>query len=1127
MSDRKRLAVYICHCGTNISAKVDVKQLSEFARGLPNVCLVKESTFMCSEPGQTMIQGDIAEHQLDGLVIASCSPLMHEGTFRAAVKSSGLNEYLMTMANIREQSSWVIEDPIQATGRAKAHVAGQVMKAARLEPLEPHRVPIKPSALVIGGGIAGMEAALQIAWAGHKVYLVEREPSIGGHMAQLDKTFPTMDCAACVLTPKMVSVGRHPNIELLTYSEVAGIEGYLGSFTVKVRKRARYVDAARCTGCGDCAQVCPVSIPNEQDMGLQDRRAIFRPFPQAVPNVFVVDRQKESSPCRSACPAGVNAHGYVKLISQGRYEQAFDLIAERVVFAGTLGRICPAPCERECSRELAGGHVGVRALKRFAADWYYRHRKASTGPAAVAMRPEGMAVVGSGPSGLACAFYLARKGFPVTVFEAHDKPGGLIRNAIPDFRAPQELVDREIELIRSSGVDIRCGVSVGQGGKTIGDLFREGFHTVYIAAGAGRDRKLSIPGEDAQGVMGAIEFLGAAKGGNPPSLSGRVVVVGVGNTAVDAARTALRLGARVVKIFGRESRAVMPAFPEEVAAAEAEGVSVQFLTTPVAFDTEGGRIKGVEFVRVRLDDQGDELQFIPVEGTSFKVQADTVLLALGQTPSTAGFASERIELNPDGTIKVDPETLSTNIRGVFAGGNVAAGPAPMVEALAAGRRAAHHMALYATRSTEEDPAYDDGRGTPRDQRAVLESRSYQVLAPARLPERPVRERLRDFGEVALGLEQEAARTEANRCLDCGGCCECRLCEASCEAKALDFSMKDEILEFDVGTIIVATGFGIGDPSRGNLARYGYKKYPDVYTSLEFERLNNALGPTNGKIRTRDGRTPESVAIIHCVGSRDKKHYPYCSRVCCLYSLKFASLVREKTSAEVYEFYIDMRSAGKNNEEFYQRLREEKVHFVRGKVAEVTDHALCPEEEGKLVVVGEDTLLQQAVRVSVDMVVLSVGMEPSADADKVAQMLRISRDRNGFFTERHPKLAPVTSFSEGIWLAGCAQGPKDIPDSVTQAGAAAVRALALIGAGELVLPAFVAWSSNELCSGCRMCMAMCPYSALSYDAKQRIAVVNEAMCKGCGTCVATCPSGAAQQRMFGDAQLFAEIRGILL
>jgi heterodisulfide reductase subunit A len=354
---------------------------------------------------------------------------------------------------------------------------------------------------------------------------------------------------------------------------------------------------------------------------------------------------------------------------------------------------------------------------------------------------------------------------------------------------------------------------------------------------------------------------------------------------------------------------------------------------------------------------------------------------------------------------------------------------------------------------------------------------------------------------------------------------CGVCERSCEPKAIDYHMEDEYIEVEVGSIILATGFQTFNPLLDS--RYGYKRLDNVVTGLEVEIMSNASGPTAGGIFLADGREPKSVAILHCVGSRDEKYHEYCSRVCCMYSLKLAHLIMEKTGARVYEFYNDLRCFGKGYEEFYNRMLEEGVNFVRGLAAEVTDAAETPEEEGKLIVQCEDIAIGRQRRIPVDMVVLATGFEPRADADEVARLFSISRSRDGFFLEKHPKLDPVATMTDGVFIAGCCQGPKDIPDTVAQASAAAARALAMISKGRVEAEAATAVVNEDICSGCRICNELCPYSAIEYDPEKKLSHILDILCKGCGTCAAACPAEAILSRHFTTQQIMAQIEGVLV
>jgi heterodisulfide reductase subunit A len=356
--------------------------------------------------------------------------------------------------------------------------------------------------------------------------------------------------------------------------------------------------------------------------------------------------------------------------------------------------------------------------------------------------------------------------------------------------------------------------------------------------------------------------------------------------------------------------------------------------------------------------------------------------------------------------------------------------------------------------------------------------------------------------------------------------KCRACEKFCEAKAIDFEQTEKIVDLDVGSIIVATGFDAFDPSP--MSQFGYGRYDNVITGFQFERMSSASGPTGGKIVLKDGKEPRSIAILHCIGSRDLNYHEYCSRVCCMYSLKFAHLIREKIhDAEIYDLYIDLRCFGKGYEEFYNRLQEEGVNFIRGRAGEVTDVAETPEEKGRLVLLCEDTLIGRKRRLPVDMVILSNALEPRADANEVAKLFSISRSRDGFFLEKHPKLDPIATTTDGVFVAGCCQGPKDIPDTVAQASAAAARVMAMICKGSVEIEAATAVIEEELCSGCKTCISLCPYNAISFNEDKKVSVINEALCKGCGTCAATCPSGAITSRHFTVEQIMAELEGVMV
>lgn len=354
---------------------------------------------------------------------------------------------------------------------------------------------------------------------------------------------------------------------------------------------------------------------------------------------------------------------------------------------------------------------------------------------------------------------------------------------------------------------------------------------------------------------------------------------------------------------------------------------------------------------------------------------------------------------------------------------------------------------------------------------------------------------------------------------------CETCAKVCEPLAINYKMEDEIVEVEVGQIMVATGYDLLDAT--NMAQYGYGRYDNVYNSLEFELLLNSTGPTGGKIVMKNGKEPRSVGIIHCIGSRDTNHHPYCSRVCCMYALKFAHLVHDRTDAAIYQFYIDMRAFGKGYEEFYVRILDEGVKVIRGKVAEVVEAIPSEKDKGLLSIRCEDTLAGKVLELPVDMVVLCNAIEPQKDVDAVRRLFSISKSPDGFFLERHPKLDPTATTTEGVFIAGCAQGPKDIPDTVAQASSAAARILSLISKGEVEIDPIRAMVQDEYCSGCKVCNNLCPYGAIEFIEDKKISHVNEALCKGCGTCVAACPSSAMTGHGFSDAQIYAELEGLVI
>ncbi|MBW1764153.1 MAG: FAD-dependent oxidoreductase, partial [Deltaproteobacteria bacterium] len=663
-----RIGFYICHCGINITYKVRVEEVADFARQLKNVVVARDYKFMCSDPGQDMIEKDIKEYGLNRVVVASCSPRLHEKTFQAACQRAGLNPYYFQMASVREQVSWVTEDEDEATRKAKTLSAAAINRVNYHSSLETRQVNVNPDVLVVGGGIAGMQAALDVGASGHRVYLVEKNPTIGGHMLQFDKTFPTLDCAACIGTPKMVEVAQSPNVELYSYSEVEDVSGYIGNYTVTIRKKPRYVEEGVCTGCGECVKVCPVTSSSEWDMGLAQRNAIYRPFPQAVPITYCIDKA-DRAPCVMTCPANTNVQGYVQLIKQGKHEQAVTLIMEKLPLPGTLGRICPHPCEEVCRRMEVDEAIAIRDLKRFAAD---RVDLESLPLPEIEEKDQKVAIIGGGPAGLTAAYYLRLKGYSVTIFEALDKLGGMLRVGIPDYRLPPEVLDREINNILRHGIEAKTGVRLGKD-ITLKDLENEGFSAIFIGIGAHESMSMNIPGEDqSDQVIDAVRLLRDVNLGARKVPGKKVTVIGGGNVAIDAARTIKRLGAEEVIIVYRRSREEMPAYEEEITGVLDEGIKLSYLTAPINVDVQNGKLKGLGCIKTELSppDESGRRRPEPVQGSEFIIECDAVVPAIGQRIDRS-WSETRPEIiwTQRGRIQADRTTMQTSYPKVFACGD--------------------------------------------------------------------------------------------------------------------------------------------------------------------------------------------------------------------------------------------------------------------------------------------------------------------------------------------------------------------------------------------------------------------------------------------------------------------------
>jgi heterodisulfide reductase subunit A-like polyferredoxin len=916
----------------------------------------------------------------------------------------------------------------------------------------------KPSpigaAMVVGGGIAGVQAALDMANAGVKVYLVERSSAVGGRMVQLDKTFPTNDCAICISSPKLVEAGRHPNIELLPDAELTDLAGSAGHFQATVRRHPRYVDLDACTACADCVEVCPVTLPDAFNAGLDKRTAIYRPYAQAVPNTYAITK-RGTSPCKATCPAETSAQGYVNLIAAGRYQEALKVVMEYNPFPATVGRVCHHPCEEECSRGKVDSPVAICALKRFVADWVYAHGDPEQVMPVAAANGRRVAVVGAGPMGLTTTHFLAHWGYGVTVFEALPVPGGMMRVGIPPYRLPRDVLQREIDaIVGLPGVELVLDSPV----RNINSLFREGYEAVVLAIGAHEPQMIGIPGEDAAGVTQGVPFLRAVSLGeadrNPGvEIGRRVLVVGGGNTAVDTARTALRLGAEEVWMLYRRSREEMPASAEEVEEAEAEGVRLELLTQPVMVLAEDGHIAALRCVRMRLGepDASGRRRPIPVEGSEFDIPCDTMVAAVAQAPEVS-FLDPDHGLEIDArrrTFVVDERTLCTNRPAIFAGGDAVRGPAALIEAIAHGRRAALSVDRYLRGepllSPREERPLPTVELSESEIREALAAEEVTLASRAEVATLPAAERRRDFREVALALTEAQARQEAERCLRCGVCSECHLCVDACKPGAVDHYMAPTEERLDVGAVVLAPGNGLYDAAAS--PEWGYGRYANVVTSLELERMLSASGPTRGHVaRPSDGAAPGRVAFLQCVGSRDQAHH-YCSSVCCMYATKEAMLLMEHVpGVEVQVFQMDMRAFGKNFDAYYRRGEELGVIYHRCRLSVVHEDPTT-----KQIVVRYQTEEGGLEEIRFDMLVLSVGMEPPAGAGQLAETVGIDLNEHGF-AWRAP-FRPVETSRQGVYVCGAFAEPKDIPDSVVEAGGAAASALAAIGSarGTLVEP----------------------------------------------------------------------------
>jgi heterodisulfide reductase subunit A-like polyferredoxin len=883
--------------------------------------------------------------------------------------------------------------------------------------------------LIIGGGIAGMEASLNLVEAGFKVYLVEEAANIGGKMAQLDKTFPTNDCSMCIMAPKLVEVGRNPNIELMTLTRVKGLEGQPGNFRVTLERQPRRILNEKCTSCGACAPYCPIEVESNYNEELSNRSAAYINFPQAIPSTYSIDR--EMAPCVDRCPINLNARDYVGLVAEGKFLEALDVIRDRLPFPGVIGRICSHPCEDACLRgRKVDEPISICALKRFVADYEVGRREPWT-PDVGTDNGKHVAVVGGGPSGMTCAIELRKAGCNVTIFEATDRLGGMLFWGIPAYRLPREVLEREISLVERMGVEIRYGTRLGKD-VTLNHL-RETYDAVYVGVGAQAGRMIGLPDENAKGVTSGVDFLRAVNGNRAPEVGRNAVVVGGGSVAIDAALALSKLGAEKVTIVCLEKRDEMPASLQEIAQAEEEGVRIVTSWGPAKIHTRAGAVTGIEFKRCTsaLDEAG---RFSPRynEGVRYLLDSDMLVFSIGQAvePIDSDSVVSMLDTSPGGWIKADTLTLETGIPGVFAGGDAATGPKTAIDAIHQGQEAAESILRFLIGKDLKEDRYT------RETKVVDTVPEGLELCPrAESPKRPVDQR-RGFEEVELALDEETARAEAERCMSCRRCLGCKLCEEACKPQAIDYSQGPTEMNIEVGSILLAAGL---DEYDANLRpELGYGIYRNVLTSTEFERILSATGPTMSMVmRPSDGKIPKKIAWLQCVGSRDKEN-GYCSSVCCMYATKEAIIAKEhQHDIEATIFAIDVRAFGKGFDQYYERARTEYgVRYIKSSISRVLEDPETSDLD--LTYVGEDGLIKSE---RFDLVVLSVGMRPSRSVGPLAKVLGIDLNAQGFV--RSDPVNPILTSRPGIFVAGALESPKDIPETVVQASGAACEAGSIV------------------------------------------------------------------------------------
>ncbi|RLC03223.1 MAG: 4Fe-4S ferredoxin, partial [Deltaproteobacteria bacterium] len=782
--------------------------------------------------------------------------------------------------------------------------------------------------------------------------------------------------------------------------------------------------------------VCPVEVPSEHNMGLAQRKAIFKQYEQAIPGAYGISK-RSTAPCKATCPAHVSIQGFIALMNQGKYVEALKLFKQEHPFPGSCGRVCHHPCEAACTRGDADEPLAIQYLHRYLAELDFEGDETFI-PEVAEKRDEKVAIVGSGPAGLTAAYYMAQKGYEVTIFEKLPVKGGMMTVGIPEYRLPKAELDKEIEVIEKLGVDIRTGVEFGKD-ITLKSLEKDGYKSLFMATGLHGSRGLGVKGEEMDGILKCTDFLRDAALGKAKKLTGKVMVIGGGNVAIDVALTAKRLGADDVTMVCLEKRDEMPAWDYEIEEALEEGVNIVNSLGPLRFLGENSTANEVEFQECTsvFDENGRfSPQYDDCVLTSY--EADTIIVAIGQMGELDYADKEGIALTPPGGLEADPVTLQTPIDWVFAGGDAFYGPKSVVDAIASGKEAAESMHRFI-----------NGQDLAEGREKTWDFEKPDIMDVPRLRrEKPpiisLEEREGNFKEITMGLAKEAIEREAARCLSCGICSECYQCVDACLAEAIDHEQVPQIKELNVGSLILTTGAETFDPS-GLDDIYMYKRSQNVMTSLEFERILSAGGPTMGHLaRPSDEKEPEKIAFLQCIGSRDtnKCGNGYCSSVCCMYAIKDGMIAKEHSEVEldVAIFNMDMRTFGKDYEKYYNRAADDEgVRFVKSRIHSVI------EEPGtdNLILKYADEAGNMCEEVF-DMVILSVGLTIPKESVDLAKRIDIDLDKYNFV--KTETFNPLQTSRPGVYVSGSFQGPKDIASSVTEAsGAAAAAGIKLAGA----------------------------------------------------------------------------------